>query len=207
MSDVRSHSLHPVDALLDPARERQRVAGVAADEAGRARDPVGDDVRAEAARLLHRPRARAAATRSGRPRCARAGRRPPRRPAPGLDDLAARRRARTARARSSAARPRPGSRRCRSPTRPRSRTARGRRVTAPSRPSASRRACDRGGVVLAGESRHDAEYAGLLDHLAFAGDDRRDLLANEPTTRAAGADRAPPKRRSKRGPSTRRRRG
>jgi hypothetical protein len=45
------------DAILDPPRERQRIARVSADEAGRARDSVGNDVCAEAARKLGRLRA------------------------------------------------------------------------------------------------------------------------------------------------------
>ena len=60
MSDAAEELLHRRQLRLDPARERQRVARVAADEARRARDPVGEDVRAESARLGHRASRRAA---------------------------------------------------------------------------------------------------------------------------------------------------
>ena len=71
--------------------------------------------------------------------------------APRLDDVAVVGELVRRRARPAARRPRRGSRRPRSRTPPRSRRARGRPATAPSRPSASRRARDRGRVVLARE--------------------------------------------------------
>ena len=58
---------------VDPARERDRLARVGADEARRARDPVVQHVACGSSR----PRARrASSTPSGRPRCARAARAP-----------------------------------------------------------------------------------------------------------------------------------
>jgi hypothetical protein len=54
-----------VDAVLDPTRNRERIGGVAADKTGRARDPIGDDVCAEAARELGG--LRAALHRGGQP--------------------------------------------------------------------------------------------------------------------------------------------
>ena len=65
MSEAAQELAHLVDALADPARECQRVAGVLADEARRARDAVRDDVRAEAAGQLDR--LRAALHRRGQP--------------------------------------------------------------------------------------------------------------------------------------------
>ena len=44
-------SPHRIQLVLDPARERDRLARVPAHEAGRARDPVREHERAEAARL------------------------------------------------------------------------------------------------------------------------------------------------------------
>ena len=58
------------------ARAATASSGGVADEAGGARDPVGEHVRSEAARLGGGPRAAVAATRRARPRCARAERRP-----------------------------------------------------------------------------------------------------------------------------------
>ena len=52
-----SHARIAVELAVDPARERDRLRGRAADEARGARDPVGEHVGAEAARLGDRPRA------------------------------------------------------------------------------------------------------------------------------------------------------
>ena len=70
-SDDVEPLLHRRQLGLHPARERDRVGRVAADEARRARDAVVQDVGADRARRRGR---RASSTRSARPRCARAGR-------------------------------------------------------------------------------------------------------------------------------------